>query len=80
MCREAERETFRRIENPDMLQGRQVETQEDRMTGYMRRQSIAADVTLKCLCAGAAVQVKSCHRHLRSLEDNHSLTYTFNPV
>lgn len=80
MCREAEKETFRRTENSGMLQGRQVETEKHRMTGDTKRQSIAADVTLKCLCTGAAVQVKSWHRHLRNLEDNHTLPYTFNPV
>ncbi len=44
------------------------------------RQSIAADVAITYLCTGAAVQVNSWHRHLRNLEDKHSLPYTFNPI
>lgn len=62
------------------LKSRQVDTETDRMTGYRRRQSIAADVAIKCLCTGAAVQVKSWHGRLRNLGDNNSLPYTFKPI
>lgn len=55
-------QTFREAEKKSArLCNRQVET--DRMTGDTKRQSIAADVTLKCLCTGAAVQGNSWHRH-----------------